>query len=70
MMGFHTDDPKHEVVGTCENCGKKSENYINCLNNNCHRHFIACSDCVNENNQMYCPMGCLDFGSSDLAMGA
>lgn len=70
VIGFNTDDPKHETVGKCENCGKPSENYINCLNNSCHRHFIACSDCVNENNQMYCPMGCLDFGASDVAIGA
>lgn len=67
VMGFNTDDPKHETVGKCENCGKPSENYINCLDNSCHRHFIACSLCVNENNQMYCPVSCLSSGSFGVA---
>ncbi len=70
VMGFNTDDPSHEIVGKCANCGKTSENYVNCINDICHRHFIACGDCVNENNQMYCPMGCRDSKGSDIVISA
>ena len=59
VMGFNMDDPKREIIGRCANCNKPSENFINCTDGFCHRHFIACLDCVDENNQMYCPMGCL-----------
>lgn len=61
VMGINMDDPKREIVGRCANCNQPSENFINCTDGFCHRHFIACIDCVDENNQMYCPMGCRDF---------
>lgn len=70
VMGFNTNDPSHEIVGRCANCGKPSENYVNCIDDICHRHFIACSDCVNENNQMYCPMGCRDSEGLDVVISA
>jgi UPF0176 protein len=46
VMGFHTDAPEHQVVGKCELCGKSSENYVNCSNIKCHRHFICCAECT------------------------
>lgn len=58
LMGFQTDDPKHEVVGRCKKCGKSSESYINCSNDNCHRHLIICSDCRNADGSVICPQGC------------
>ncbi len=59
-MGFYTDDPKHEIVGKCDCCGASSENYVNCSNDSCHRHFIACNKCVDEaGGQILCPGGCL-----------
>jgi UPF0176 protein len=45
VMGFGTDKPDHEIIGKCDRCGNKSENYINCFNNDCHRHFICCQNC-------------------------
>lgn len=61
VIGFNLDDPKREIVGRCAKCSKPSENYINCKDDFCHRHFICCVDCVDENNKSLCPMGCRDF---------
>ncbi len=37
------------VIGTCELCGTASEQFVNCANDLCHRHFIACSECQSSN---------------------
>ncbi len=59
-MGFYTDDPKHEVIGKCDSCGETSENYVNCANPVCHRHFIACEKCLEKGGgQAFCPGGCI-----------
>ncbi|MEK7175749.1 MAG: rhodanese-related sulfurtransferase [Patescibacteria group bacterium] len=65
-MGFYTDDPKRNtsqlsatVIGECEACKKPSENYINCLNLFCHRHFIICEECLVENKNQLCPKSCI-----------
>ncbi len=60
VMGFN-QDPNREVVGRCANCSKPSENYINCTDGFCHRHFIACLDCLKGQKSMLCPMGCRDY---------
>jgi UPF0176 protein len=39
---------EREVIGTCYRCGEKTESYVNCANNACHYHFLACADCQNE----------------------
>lgn len=57
LMGFNTGDKKHEVIGRCEKCLEKSENYINCDTVGCHRHFILCQKCI-ENFGKVCPKGC------------
>lgn len=57
LMGFNTDSKKHEIVGTCERCLKKSEHYINCDTVGCHRHFILCNACIKTAGQI-CPNGC------------
>ncbi len=60
VMGFNTDDPKHEVVGACDKCGVKSDNYVDCNYLHCkgHRHFICCENCLEENGQAYCSDEC------------
>jgi UPF0176 protein len=59
-IGLHTDDLKHRVVGKCDACGRQSENYVNCANPLCHRHFLACEDCVKVGEgQVFCPGGCV-----------
>lgn len=59
-MGFYTDDIKHEIIGKCDSCGEKSENFVNCANPVCHRHFINCEDCLEKSNgKAFCPGGCV-----------
>ncbi len=59
-MALYTDDLKHEIVGKCDVCGEQSENYVNCDNPVCHRHFISCLKCLAQNdNKAFCPGGCV-----------
>jgi len=59
-MGFYTDDAKHLIVGKCDACLEPSENYVNCANPVCHRHFIICLDCLAKNDgKAFCPGGCV-----------
>lgn len=43
MMGFYTDDPKHQVVGRCVSCGEPCEHFSNCKH--CYRQLIVCEGC-------------------------
>jgi UPF0176 protein len=59
-MGFYTDDTKHQIVGKCDSCGYQSENYVNCDNPVCHRHFINCFSCLAKNEgKSFCKGGCV-----------
>jgi UPF0176 protein len=57
LMGFGTDSPEHEVIGRCALCGAKSENYVNCDYDDCHRHFICCAGCL-VNGRAFCKAEC------------
>jgi UPF0176 protein len=59
-MGFNVDSPEHQVVGKCEGCARPSDNYVNCVDNYCHRHFIECLECF-EKFKGLCPMGCREY---------
>jgi UPF0176 protein len=61
VMGFNLNDPKRTIVGKCAKCQKSSENLINCTDQFCHRHFIACLKCLNGKENIFCPMGCRDY---------
>lgn len=59
-MGFYTDDTKHKIVGACDACKEPSEDYVNCANPVCHRHFINCEKCVAKNDgKAFCTGGCV-----------
>jgi UPF0176 protein len=59
-MGFYTDDKKHKIVGVCDSCNEPSENYVNCANPVCHRHFINCENCLQKNEgKAFCAGGCV-----------
>jgi UPF0176 protein len=59
VMGFYTNDPKHKVIGKCESCETPSENFINCEQLGCHRHFIICENCIEKNGgKLKCPGQC------------
>ena len=36
------------LIGKCELCDNASEKYMNCANNDCHRHFIVCEKCATD----------------------
>ena len=63
VMGFHMDDPNREIIGRCAVCDSPSEHFINCKDGFCHRHFIACEECLSGQESMLCPMGCRDYSS-------
>lgn len=58
VMGFNTESASHQVVGRCIVCNAPSEHYVNCRNDNCHRHFIACENCLDTDGTSICPQGC------------
>ncbi len=59
VMGFYTDDPKHEVIGRCEKCDAPCEQFINCGDAKCHAHFICCDSCIEKYGAtLTCPSGC------------
>ncbi|HVT01392.1 MAG TPA: rhodanese-related sulfurtransferase [Patescibacteria group bacterium] len=58
-IGFNTGDSEHEVIGKCERCAKPSENYVNCELDYCHRHFISCEACLDqETGFAFCDAKC------------
>ncbi|MEO6536630.1 MAG: rhodanese-related sulfurtransferase [Candidatus Paceibacterota bacterium] len=46
-----------EVVGTCYICKSKTEDYVNCANVKCHRHFLECSNCKEVEGE-FCSADC------------
>ncbi len=58
IMGFNTDSDKHIIVGKCAKCGKPSENFVNCTYNDCHKHFICCTNCLSKDGKAYCDTSC------------
>jgi UPF0176 protein len=38
----------NEIIGRCMLCESPSEKYVNCVNDYCHKHFIACDSCQEE----------------------
>lgn len=48
-----------EVVGRCKLCGDSTEKYVNCANNDCHLHFLACESCQKEEGTL-CSVACME----------
>lgn len=44
----------HEIIGKCDMCKAPTETYVDCANNFCGRHFLACKNCVPENRTIAC----------------
>ncbi len=58
IMGFNNDDPNYVMVGKCSKCKEPSENYINCANDECHKHIICCEDCISASKGAFCSDKC------------
>lgn len=51
------------VIGRCEHCNAPSEKYVNCVNNECHLHFICCEKCTEEmGGKPLCIYNCVKEG--------
>ena len=57
-MGFNTDSEEHVVIGKCLLCSKTCDDYVNCANLGCHKHFICCEDCLDESGAAFCSAEC------------
>lgn len=47
-----------EVIGRCRLCNSESEQYVNCANQTCHLHFLACSVCIDSKGSAHCSDEC------------
>ena len=54
-----------EIIGTCRICSAKTEEYANCANNSCHRHYLLCADC-REAGRLACSSECERVTKSEL----
>ncbi|VFP82857.1 rhodanese-related sulfurtransferase [Candidatus Erwinia haradaeae] len=48
-----------DIVGSCYQCGKKDDHYINCRNNRCHKLFIQCLTC-SKKFSYFCSRTCMN----------
>ena len=46
-----------DIISICHQCGTKSDNHVNCLNNGCHLLFIQCEQC-NSTYEGCCSQQC------------
>lgn len=53
LMGFNLDDPNRQIIGICNGCGQKSENYGNCAIKTCNKHMVICEECCKT--EVLCP---------------
>ena len=49
-----------EIVSVCHQCGKPSDNHVNCANDDCHLLFIQCDDCAVK-YQHCCTPKCIEI---------
>ncbi len=49
---------EREIVGACRRCGVQTERYVNCINNECHLHFLACEQCSPRDMSAGCSKEC------------
>ncbi len=49
---------EREVIGTCRLCGTTTENYVDCAEDTCHYHFLACQNCTQADGRAFCSEEC------------
>ncbi len=55
---------EREIIGKCHLCTAPTELYVNCVNNFCHLHFLACENCQNAEGTA-CSKACLEKVSTN-----
>lgn len=53
-----------DILGKCYICVKPCDDYFNCLNVKCNRHFISCADCSKQYEQT-CSTQCHEITKQD-----
>lgn len=56
-------DGEREIVGACHFCKKQTEDYLNCKNDACHLHILACETCQQKQEKRFCSFRCLIEGN-------
>ena len=56
---------EREIVGTCRLCDTQCETYVNCANEWCHLHFLACTNCTDERGRAFCTSECREVCATD-----
>jgi UPF0176 protein len=51
---------KREVIGTCDKCGTKTENYADCTNQDCRSQMLCCKACIKA-DKAYCGKKCKEI---------
>jgi predicted sulfurtransferase len=46
------------ILGHCNNCSNACDDYTNCLNASCNKHFVCCQDCLQKLDNT-CSKACL-----------
>lgn len=62
MLERFTDD--YTVVGLCESCAQKSEQYSNCALPECHKKIIVCIECLSTKGDQFCSAACKEKSAS------
>ncbi len=52
------DAVQYEVVGVCEVCTSKTENFTNCAYGECHKKMLACNACLEKTPRIFCSDVC------------
>ena len=60
---IYTKDPEdsHTVIGICEMCNTKTENFSNCANKMCNKKLLCCKECVSKKDELFCSQNCKDL---------
>ncbi|HEY0908497.1 MAG TPA: rhodanese-related sulfurtransferase [Candidatus Paceibacterota bacterium] len=49
---------EREIIGVCESCGTKTENFADCTNVDCRTQLLICADCIKA-DKAYCSKACV-----------
>jgi len=53
----------NDILGSCALCQKPCDEYVNCMNASCNKHFISCSTCQTAYKNC-CSTNCIDLLAS------
>lgn len=63
-MAYEPKKGERPIIGKCEKCGTKTENYADCGRSDCRTQFICCQDCI-DSDKAYCSLACKNTVAQD-----